>query len=176
MKKKYIPIILVLLVLALIICFFFLSLAKKETLAYSYVRNNYYEFQIEQIGILITTKGNIYSIDQIRDVDLTNCISLNDSIKGLEPIGKVAKEDMKKLDKEVKKLGDNTRTKNTEDTTDLSKSDSYYYNQINFYDKDGNIIELYYYDSNNNVRYKDAIDKNVIPDLLNNYFFEMMKD
>ena len=176
MKKKYIPIILVLLVLALILCFFFLSLAKKETLAYSYVRNNYYEFQIEQIGILITTKGNIYSIDQIKDVDLTNFISLNDSIKGLEPIGKVAKEDMKKLDKEVKKLGDNTRTKNTEDTTDLSESDSYYYNQINFYDKDGNIIELYYYDSNNNVRYKDAIDKNVIPDLLNNYFFEMMKD
>ncbi len=176
MKKKYIPIILVLLVLALIICFFFLSLAKKETLAYSYVRNNYYEFHIEQIGILITTKGNIYSIDQIKDVDLTNFISLNNSIKGLEPIGKVAKEDMKKLDKEVKKLGDNTRTKNTEDTTDLSESDSYYYNQINFYDKDGNIIELYYYDSNNNVRYKDAIDKNVIPDLLNNYFFEMMKD
>lgn len=176
MKKKYIPIILVLLVLAFIICFFLLSLAKKETLAYSYVRNNYYEFKIEQIGILITTKGNIYSLDQIKDVDLTNFISLNDSIKGLEPIGKVAKEDMKKLDKEVKKLGDNTRTKNTEDTTDLSESDSYYYNQINFYDKDGNIIELYYYDSNNNVRYKDAIDKNVIPDLLNNYFFEMMKD
>ncbi len=176
MKNKYITIILVLLVLALIICFFLLSLAKKETLAYSFVRNNYYEFQIEQIGILITTRGNIYSLDQIKDVDLSDVKALNDSIKGLEPIGKVAKEDMKTLDKEVKKLGDNTRTKNTEDTNNLSESDIYYYNQINFYDKDGNITELYYYDSNNNIRYKDAIDKKVIPDLLNNYFFEMMKD
>ena len=103
MKNKYITIILVLLVLALIICIFLLSFAKKETLTYSFVRNNYYEFQIEQIGILITTRGNIYSLDQIEDVDLSNIESLNNSIKGLEPIGKVAKEDMKILDKEVKK-------------------------------------------------------------------------
>ena len=176
MKNKYITIILVLLVLALIVCFFLHSLAKKETLVYSFVRNNYYEFQIEQIGLLITTKGNIYSIDQIEDIDLSDVKSLNDSIKGLEPVGRVSKEDMKTLGKEVKKLGDNTRTKNTEDTTNLSESDTYYYNQINYFDKDGNIIELYYYDSNNNIRYKDAIDKKVIPDLLNNYFFEMMKD
>ena len=170
MKNKVIILVIILVLIILALIMFKMFSGNNNTIQYSYLKHTYSEFNVSDEGIMVSSSGNIYSISSFQNDDITNINSLNDKIKDVEPVGKMESKDLKSLEKEVKKINDNPKTKTVNDPNNEVSSENYTFDQINYYDKEGSATELYSINSENTQRFKDAIDKKAVKDIFDKYY------